>query len=144
MFIWTAVGLVVLAAAVPATAQAAWPNQREGDFVLRDFVFESGETLAELKLHYTTLGYAAPQCGRRHRQRRPAAARHQRRRQGMAPSVAGRRAVCGRPAARCREYFIVLPDGIGRGGSSKPSDGLKGKFPHYRYDDIMRRRSIGC
>src|SRR5207237_4761134 len=47
---------LVPASFVPAWAQTSWPNQREGDFILRDFKFASGETIAELKQHYTTLG----------------------------------------------------------------------------------------
>src|SRR5260370_9404344 len=56
MLVQTALLLAVsLAVAVPAAAQTAWPNQREGNFVLKNYVFESGETLAELRLHYTAL-----------------------------------------------------------------------------------------
>jgi len=59
MLVWTALVLASLAAslaALPAAAQTTWPNQREGDFVLKNYVFDSGETLPELKLHYTVLG----------------------------------------------------------------------------------------
>src|SRR5476651_2916483 len=56
MFLWTAVIVAGLAIALPAAAQSAWPGQREGDFVLRNYAFESGETLPELKLHYTVIG----------------------------------------------------------------------------------------
>ena len=133
MFIWTALGLVVLAAAVPAAAQAAWPNQREGDFVLKDFAFESGETLPELKLHYTPLG--TPHRNAAGEIDNAVLLLHGTSGTGknwLMPSLADELFGAG-PAARCVRYFIVMPDGIGRGGSSKPSDGLRAKFPHYRY-----------
>jgi homoserine O-acetyltransferase len=47
---------VILAVGLPASAQTSWPNQREGDFVIKDFRFASGETLPELRIHYITLG----------------------------------------------------------------------------------------
>jgi homoserine O-acetyltransferase len=116
---------------------AIWPNQREGDFVLKDYVFESGETLPELKLHDTTLGTP----------RRNAAGEidnavlllHGTSGTGknwLLPSLADELFGAGQPLDAAR-YFIVMPDGIGRGGSSKPSDGLRAKFPHYRYRDII-------
>ena len=52
------------------------------------------------------------------------------------PSLADELFAPGQPLDAA-QYFIILPDGIGRGGSSKPSDGLRAKFPHYRYDDII-------
>jgi homoserine O-acetyltransferase/O-succinyltransferase len=133
--------LVLLAIAPAALAQApaatSWPNQKEGDFVIRDFRFKSGEILPVLNIHYTTLGTP----------RRDAAGDvvnavvllHGTSSSGKAwlmPSLAGELFAPGQPLDAAR-YFIILPDGIGRGGSSKPSDGLKGNFPHYRYDDIV-------
>ncbi|HMK81167.1 MAG TPA: alpha/beta fold hydrolase [Xanthobacteraceae bacterium] len=129
---------LLLAAIAPALAAPAWPEQRAGDVVLRDFRFDSGETLGELKLHYVTLGTI----------RRNAAGRvvnavlllH-----GtggtldawLRPSLADELFAAGGPLDATK-YFIILPDGIGRGGSSKPSDGLRTKFPHYRYADMVR------
>ena len=137
MFIWTALGLVVLAAAVPATAQAAWPNQREGDFVLKDFAFESGETLGELKQHYTVLG--TPHRNAAGEIDNAVLLLHGTSGTGknwLMPSLADELFAAGQPLDASK-YFIVMPDGIGRGGSSKPSDGLRAKFPHYRYGDII-------
>ena len=137
MFIWTAVGLVVLAAAVPATAQAAWPNQREGDFVLKDFAFESGETLGELKQHYTVLG--TPHRNAAGEIDNAVLLLHGTSGTGknwLMPSLADELFAAGQPLDASKT-FIVMPDGIGRGGSSKPSDGLRAKFPHYRYADII-------
>jgi len=121
----------------PAAAQTAWPNLREGDFVIKDFRFASGEILPELKLHYRTLGTA----------RRNDAGEiingvvllHGTSGSGadwLRPSLGDELFGTGQPLDASK-YFIVLPDGIGRGGSSKPSDGLRAKFPHYRYYDIV-------
>jgi homoserine O-acetyltransferase/O-succinyltransferase len=123
--------------ATPAFAQTNWPNQRDGDFVIKDFRFKSGETLANLTIHYTTLGtprrdatggivngvvllHGTGGTGKR----------------WLAPDLADGLFAPGEPLDASR-YFVVIPDGIGRGGSSKPSDGLKSKFPHYRYEDII-------
>jgi homoserine O-acetyltransferase/O-succinyltransferase len=132
---------LLLLAAAPAAAQTAaqtpWPNLREGDFVLKDFRFASGEVLPELKLHYRTLGTA----------KRNAAGEivngvvllHGTSGSGadwLRPSLADELFGTGQPLDASK-YFIIMPDGIGRGGSSKPSDGLRAKFPHYRYHDIV-------
>jgi homoserine O-acetyltransferase/O-succinyltransferase len=131
---------LLLLAAAPAAAQTAptpWPNLREGDFVLKDFRFASGEVLPELKLHYRTLGTA----------KRNAAGEivngvvllHGTSGSGadwLRPSLADELFGAGQPLDASK-YFIIMPDGIGRGGSSKPSDGLRAKFPHYRYHDIV-------
>jgi homoserine O-acetyltransferase len=120
-----------------ASGEKTWPGQTEGDFVIRNFRFKSGETLAELKLHYTTLGTpkrsAAGDIGN------AILLLHGTSADGKAwlrPSLADELFAAGAPLDAER-YFIILPDGIGRGGSSKPSDGLKGNFPHYRYDDMV-------
>ena len=137
MFMWTALGLVVLAAAVPAAAQAAWPNQSEGDFVLKDFGFESGEKLAELNQHYTVLG--TPHRNAAGEIDNAVLLLHGTSGTGknwLMPSLADELFAAGQPLDASK-YFIVMPDGIGRGGSSKPSDGLQAKFPHYRYTDII-------
>lgn len=113
------------------------PNRQEGDFVLADYVFASGETLPELKLHYTTAGLP----------HRDAAGEIDNAvlllhgtsgtgRNWLLPSLADELFGAGQPLDAARHY-LVMPDGIGRGGSSKPSDGLRTKFPHYRYRDIV-------
>jgi len=132
---------LLLLAAAPAAAQTAaqapWPNLREGDFGIKDFRFASGEVISELKLHYRTLGTA----------RRNAAGEivngvvllHGTSGSGadwLRPSLADELFGAGQPLDASK-YFIIMPDGIGRGGSSKPSDGLRAKFPHYRYHDIV-------
>ena len=125
------------AAFAQAPATAKWPNQKEGDFIIKDFRFKSGETLPSLNIHYTTLG--TPQRNAAGDITNAVILLHGTSSSGKAwlmPSLADELFAPGQALDAAR-YFIVLPDGIGRGGSSKPSDGLKGKFPHYRYEDII-------
>src|SRR5947208_2256310 len=120
-----------------AAAQTTWPNQREGDFLIKDYRFASGETLPELKLHYTVLG--TPLRNRAGDIVNGVLLLHGTSGTGrnwLMPSLADELFGPGQPLDAAR-YFIILPDGIGRGGSSKPSDGLRAKFPHYRYRDII-------
>ncbi len=123
--------LLALCAAVrPAAA-------REGDFVVRDFRFRSGEVLRELRLHYLTLGQ--PMRDARGRVTNGVLILHGTGgsgRQFLAPQFAGVLFRAGAPLDTTR-YFLVLPDGIGHGRSSKPSDGLRMRFPHYDYDDMV-------
>src|SRR5262245_2530622 len=109
----------------------------QGDFVLRSFKFESGEEMAELKLHYRTLG--TPQKDSHGVTRNAVLILH-----GTGGSGAGflSDAFGGalfKPGQLldASKYFIVLADGIGHGQSSKPSDGLHAKFPHYNYNDMV-------
>jgi homoserine O-acetyltransferase len=125
---------------IPVAAVAlalALPPTTEGDFVLRDFRFRSGETLSELKLHYVTMG----------RPRKDAAGVVRNAvlvlhgtggssRQFLTPGFAGELFDAGQPLDASR-YFIVIPDGIGHGRSSKPSDGMRLRFPRYTYDDMV-------
>jgi homoserine O-acetyltransferase len=137
MFIWAALALATLAMALPAAAQSTWPNQREGSVVLKDFTFDSGEKLAELKQHYTVIG--TPHRNAAGEIDNAVLLLHGTSGTGenwLMPSLADELFASGQPLDAGR-YFIVMPDGIGRGGSSKPSDGLRAKFPHYRYTDII-------
>src|SRR5471032_459710 len=136
MLLWTALLVAGLAVALPA-AQSAWPGQREADFVLRNYIFESGETLPELKLHYTVIG--TPHRNAAGEIDNAVLLLHGTSGTGknwLLPSLADELFGAGQPLDASR-YYIVMPDGIGRGGSSKPSDGLRAKFPHYRYRDII-------
>ena len=110
--------------------RAEGPAVVSGDWTVRDFRFATGETLPELKLHYLTLGEPRRDATGRRAQRRADPARH--RRDG--PAVPRRRTSprCSSDPASCsmpRTYFIILPDGIGHGQRSKPSDGLRAQFP---------------
>ncbi len=117
-----------------------WPQELhpvEGDFVARDFRFQSGETLAELRLHYTTLG--KPVRDTQGRVTNAVLILHGTGgsgRQFLQPQFAG---VLFGPGQLldARRYHIILPDSIGHGKSSKPSDGLHARFPQYDYDDMV-------
>jgi homoserine O-acetyltransferase len=126
------------APARPASARPARPPApREGDFVIKDFKFRSGESLPELKIHYLTLG-------------RPT--------RDSSGNIANAVLILHGTGGTGRQFlnaqfanvlypagglldttrlYIILPDGIGHGRSSKPSDGLKMRFPRYDYDDMV-------
>ena len=110
---------------------------KEGDYVIPDFKFRSGETLSDLRLHYTTLG--AQHRNAKGRVDNAVLILHGTGGDGhqfLRPQFSGVLFVPGGlldPA----KYFIILPDGIGHGKSSKPSDGLHAKYPHYDYDDMV-------
>jgi homoserine O-acetyltransferase/O-succinyltransferase len=128
---------VALAAVAPAGA-AAWPAPADGTYVVPEFRFADGETMKNLRLHYVTLGTP-------HRD----AAGHVDNavlilhgtggdtNQFLRDQFAGMLFVPG-GLLDASKYFIVLPDGIGHGKSSKPSDGMHARFPHYGYRDMVR------
>ena len=108
----------------------------EGDFIVRDFHFESGQTLPELRLHYRTLG--APRRDDKGVVRNAVLILHGTTGSGAQFLRPNLPANCSaRPAAGVSRYFVILPDGIGHGKSSKPSDGLRAKFPNYGYRDMV-------
>jgi homoserine O-acetyltransferase/O-succinyltransferase len=129
----------LLTAAVPAAiaAETNWPNYQEADFTLKNYTFKSGESLPEVKIHYRTLGTIK-------RGGNGDIANAILLLQGntgtsanwLRPSLADELFKPDQPFDTS-QYFIVMPDALGRGGSSKPSDGLRGKFPHYRYRDMV-------
>lgn len=123
--------------ATPAWAQATWPNQHEADFTIRDFHFMDGETLPQLRLHYVTLG--TPKRNAQGEIPNGIVLLHGTSGSGqswMLPTLADELFGKGQPLD-AGENFIIIPDSVGTGKSSKPSDRLKGKFPHYRYHDIV-------
>jgi homoserine O-acetyltransferase len=128
--------LVLLLACAPAGAEQ-YPAPTEGEFVLRDFQFKSGESLPALRLHYRTLG--RPERDAQGVVRNAVLVLHGTGGSGasfLRPEFAG--ALFGPGGLLDAEkYFIVLPDGIGHGQSSKPSDGLRGRFPKYGYLDMI-------
>jgi len=114
-----------------AAAAADYPSPRQGDFIARDFKFHGGETMAEVKLHYTTVGEPTGQPVLvLHGSGGSAASM-------LTPAFAGELFGPGQPLDATK-YYIIIPDGIGHGKSSKPSDGLKTAFPKYNYDDMVQ------
>ncbi|MCW6513245.1 extracellular solute-binding protein, partial [Lichenifustis flavocetrariae] len=112
-------------------------DPKQGDYIAPNFHFQSGETLAQLKLHYTTIG--TPKIDAAGHVTNAVLALHGTTGTGqnfLAPSLADFLFGPGQPLDASK-YFIIMPDGIGRGGSSKPSDGLRMKFPHYGYGDLV-------
>jgi homoserine O-acetyltransferase/O-succinyltransferase len=132
--------LLVITGAAQSRNTALTPNYPqpvEGDFAIRDFKFDSGETLPELKLHYRTIGELKRDAS------------------GMAANAvlilhgtggSGAGFLSNQYAGAlfgpgqlldATKYFIILPDGVGHGQSSKPSNGLRARFPHYGYNDMI-------
>jgi homoserine O-acetyltransferase len=126
--------VILLLAAACAAAQV---KPQEGDFVIKDFQFKSGEKLPELRIHYYTLG--TPQKDAAGNVTNAVLLLH-------GTSGSGRNYLgenftrvifaAGGPLDVAR-FYIILPDGIGHGDSSKPSDGMHMRFPHYDYDDMV-------
>ncbi len=129
---------IFLMFAAHATSFAqTFPTSVPGDFVIKDFKFESGEILPELKLHYVTLGRPSKDkngvvtnavlilhgTGGSHAQFLG---------KGFAGILFGKGQLLD-----AEKYFVVIPDNIGHGASSKPSDGLHARFPHYDYHDMV-------
>jgi len=122
-----------------AHAQAAsYPEPQQGDFVIRDFAFASGEVLPELKLHYATIG--SPALDATGAVTNAVLVLHGTGGSGggfLTEQFAGTLFGPGQPLDAQR-YYLIFPDSIGAGRSSKPSDGLRGRFPHYTYDDMVK------
>jgi homoserine O-acetyltransferase/O-succinyltransferase len=115
----------------------ALPQATEGDFVVKDFRFNSGETLPELRIHYRTFG--TPKKDAQGVVRNAVLIMHGTGGTGgqfTGRGFAGELYLPGQPLD-ITKYFIVLPDDIGHGKSSKPSDGLRAKFPRYGYQDML-------
>jgi len=119
------------------TGEAQYPTPTEGDFILRNFRFNSGEVLPELRLHYRTLGQ--PVRDAQGVVRNAVLVMHGTGGNGasfLRREFADELFVAG-GLLDAAHYFIILPDGIGHGRSSKPSDGLRSRFPRYRYLDMV-------
>ena len=127
-------GLALAFSAV--TAALAAPQPTTQDWIVRDFRFQSGETLPELRLRYHTLG--TPHRNAKGEIDNAVLILHGTGGSGkqfLAPQFA----MLFGPGALLdpAKYFIILPDNIGHGGSSKPSDGLRARFPKYDYADMV-------
>jgi len=118
-------------ALISFSAMAAdYPAPKQGSWVAKDFKFHTGEVMAELKLGYTTVGEPTGQ---------PVLVLHGTTGSAasmLTPNFAGELFGAGQPLDATR-HFIIIPDSIGHGRSSKPSDGLRAKFPRYNYDDMV-------
>src|SRR4051812_19582707 len=124
--------LLAIALAVFTTSALAadYPKPQVGDWIAKDFKFHTGEVMPELRLHYTTLGDP---------KNPPVLMLHGSSQSGTAllnPGFAGELFGAGQPLDASKHY-IILPDGLGHGKSTKPSDGLKAKFPAYDYADMV-------
>jgi homoserine O-acetyltransferase len=113
-----------------ATLAADYPAPKQGEWITRDFKFHTGEVLPELRLHYTTVGDASGQPVLvLHGSGGSAASM-------LTPGFAGELFGAGQPLDATK-YFIIIPDGIGHGQSSRPSEGMKTAFPKYDYQDMV-------
>jgi homoserine O-acetyltransferase len=122
---------------VSFASAADYPAPTESDFTIRDFKFASDETLPELRLHYRTLG--KPQTDAQGKTTNAVLIMHGTTGSGaqfIRPEFAGELFGKEQPLDATK-FFIVLPDGIGHGKSSKPSDGMHAKFPRYGYVDMV-------
>ncbi|HTN27854.1 MAG TPA: alpha/beta fold hydrolase [Burkholderiales bacterium] len=109
---------------------ADFPAPQEGSWVAPNFKFHSGEVLPELRLHYRTGGALTGD---------PVLVLHGTAQSGaamLAPTFGGEIFGDGQPLD-AKRYYVILPDSIGHGKSSKPSDGMRTKFPRYNYDDMV-------
>src|SRR5215203_5131755 len=113
-----------------AAAAADYPTPKEADWVAREFRFHTGEIMPELRVHYTTIGDTSGE---------PVLILHGTAGSGtgmITPAFAGELFGPGQPLDASK-YLIILPDAIGAGKSSKPSDGMRASFPRYNYGDMV-------
>ena len=124
------IAVMVMAFFAAQSLAADPPTPKEGDWVVKNFKFHTGETLPEMRLHYTTLGDPKGE---------PVLILHGTTGNGMGmlnPNFGGELFGPGQ-ALDASRYYVILPDAIGTGKSAKPSDGLRAKFPRYNYDDMV-------
>jgi homoserine O-acetyltransferase/O-succinyltransferase len=134
--------LLLLAIAAAAQTQNAtrapnFPQPVEGDFVIRDFKFDGGGTLPELKLHYRTIGELKRDASGVARNAVLILHGTGGSGSGFLSSQFGGALFGPGQLLDATKYFIILPDGVGHGKSSKPSDGLRARFPRYAYNDML-------
>jgi len=128
---FSSAALSVVFAMTSLTALAAdYPAPKQGDWIARDFKFHTGQTMPELRLHYTTIGEPSglPVLVL-HGSGGSAASM-------LTPAFAGELFGPGQPLDATK-YYIIIPDSLGHGKSAKPSDGLKTAFPKYDYEDMV-------
>lgn len=128
-FSQAAVSAALVLTSVTASA-ADYPAPKQGEWIARDFKFHSGETFPELRLNYTTIGEPTGQPVLVLHGSGGSAANM------LTPTFAGELFGPGQPLDAAK-YYIIIPDGLGHGKSSKPSDGMKTAFPKYNYEDMV-------
>ena len=114
---------------------------KESNFIVRDFRFQNGETLPELRLHYVSLG--TPKRDSAGRVTNAALLLHGTNGSGktILDNLDSQLFGSGQPLDSAK-YYLIIPDAVGCGGSSKPSDGLRAKFPRYGYSDIVEAQKL--
>ena len=125
----TLLSAILLCAALPALA-ADYPEPKQGSWIARDFRFSSGEVMPEVRLHYRTIGAPTGE---------PVLILHGTSGSGasmLTKDFADELFGPGQPLDASR-YYLILPDALGTGQSTRPSDGLRAKFPRYNYDDMV-------
>jgi homoserine O-acetyltransferase len=130
MNIFSAIAALAFVLQASAAMAADYAAPKQGDWTAHDFKFHTGEVMAELKLHYTTIGEPTGI---------PVVVLHGTGGSAasiLTPAFAGELFGPGQPLDSAK-YYIIIPDAIGHGRSSKPSDGLKTKFPRYNYADMV-------
>jgi homoserine O-acetyltransferase len=126
----SAIFAAALASISYAATAADYPAPKQGDWIAKNFKFHTGDVMSELRLHYTTIGEPTGQpILVLHGSGGSAASM-------LTPAFAGELYGPGQPFDASK-YYIIIPDGIGHGKSSKPSDGMKTAFPKYDYDDMV-------
>ena len=127
---WRAALSAVFAMTSFTALAAEYPTPKQGDWIAKDFKFHNGQTMPQLRLHYTTVGEPNGQPVLvLHGSGGSAASM-------LTPVFAGELFGPGQPLDASK-YYIIIPDGIGHGQSAKPSDGMKTGFPKYDYADMV-------
>jgi homoserine O-acetyltransferase len=132
----TAILPVALLVSLPIAGSSV-PTPASADFVLKNFEFKSGETLPELRIHYRT--YGLPRRDSRGSIANAVLLLHGTTGSGAQFVTENFAGILFGPGQLldAASWYVILPDGIGHGRSSKPSDGLRGRFPRYDYDDMV-------
>ena len=132
--------LLSLLASVPGQPQV--PAPKEANHIVHDFRFQSGEVLPELRLHYTTLG--EPRRDAQGHVTNAVLLLHGTTRTGkrFLDASFSKELYGSGQALDASRFYLIMPDGIGRGGSSKPSDGLRAHFPRYGYQDLVAAQHL--
>src|SRR5882724_5360383 len=130
--------VLLVVCAINVNGQAKYPAPVEGDYKVTNFEFESKEVLSEMNLHYFTMG--TPQKDEKGQTTNAVIVMH-------GTTGTGQQFINDRFAGNlfgpgqlldATKYYIIMPDGIGHGKSSKPSNGMHMKFPRYTYNDMVK------